>query len=306
MWPIHVPVLMPQVLEALSPRPGAHYLDGTLGLGGHAKAVLKNAADSQICGLDRDGEALEIARRELADFGDRIHFFQLPFSQFSIALERLGWKGIDGAFLDLGVSSLQLDRAERGFSFRQDGPLDMRMNQAEGISAMELVNRATHDELATCIGTYGEDPQAGRIARKIIEARQKQKIYSTSGLATIVASAYPAAWRRSARNHPATRTFQAIRMLVNDELEELKKFLDSILHWLLPGGRLVIISFHSLEDRIVKHAMRAWAAKRDAEGNERQPLVHIIYKKPLRPDAEEVATNPRAASAKLRAAIKLN
>lgn len=305
MTACHVPVLMQEVLESLSPRPGGLYLDGTLGLGGHARGVLEQAPQSQICGLDRDGEALGIARRELAIFGDRVRFFHSPFSEFASQLESLGWRGVDGALLDLGVSSLQLDMPERGFGFRQDGPLDMRMNQREGKSAMEIVNRYSHEELSSCIRTYGEDPQAGRIARKIIEVRQKKKIETTSELAAIVASAYPAAWRRSARNHPATRTFQAIRMLVNDELGQLKKFLDSILQWILPGGRLVIISFHSLEDRMVKHAMREWDSKRNADGQEKAPLAQIIYKKPLRPNAEEISANPRAASAKLRAVIKL-
>lgn len=302
---LHIPVLLKQTLEALSPKPGGHYLDGTLGLGGHARAVLENAPESSLCGLDRDAEALGLAKRELAIFGNRVHFFHSPFSAFPCALESLGWKGVDGAMLDLGISSLQLDSASRGFGFRVDGLLDMRMNQTAGPSARDIVNRSTHAELTACIAELGEDPLAARIARKIVEARQKKKIETTAELANIVASAYPPAWRRKARNHPATRTFQAIRMRVNDEPGELRQFLDSILQWLLPGARLVVISFHSLEDRLVKHAFRKWANVVEMAGRETGPFVKILFKKPLRADDAELVQNPRAASAKLRAAEKL-
>lgn len=302
---IHIPVLLPQVLQALSPKAGGLYLDGTLGLGGHASAILEKAPSSSICGLDRDEEALTLAKIRLAQFDKRVHFFHLPFSEYQKALEELGWKGLDGALLDLGVSSLQLDAAKRGFGIRVDGPLDMRMDQSGFHNAKEFVNRASHTELANCIREYGEDPQAGRIAKFIINARQKKEIETTQELAAIINASYPPAWRRSAKNHPATRTFQAIRIHVNDELGELKKFLSSILHWLLPGARLVIISFHSLEDRIVKHAMRAWASVQNQENGKLEPLVKILNKKPVIADAMEIAENPRSASAKLRAVEKL-
>ena len=296
---IHIPVLLQQTLEALAPIRNGYYLDATLGLGGHAAAILKAAEGSQICGLDRDEEALALARKRLESYGGRAHFFHMPFSHFESALTKLGWQGINGALADLGVSSLQLDKAVRGFSFRNDGPLDMRMNREEGATALDLVNKLSHAELAECIAILGEDPQAKKIARKIIEARQTRKIETTLQLAEIVANAYPPAWRRSARNHPATRVFQALRLKVNDELGELERFLASILQWLLPNGRLVCISFHSLEDRIVKHVMRKWAL--ESRENSDFPQVRILYKKPVRATEEELALNPRASSAKLRA-----
>lgn len=291
---LHTPVLLTQVLEFLAPENGKRYMDGTLGLGGHAKAVLKAAPESRLCGLDQDREALELAKERLAPFKNAAICFHLRFGNFPEALEKLGWRGVDGAILDLGVSSLQLDKADRGFSFRTDGPLDMRMDQqSTHPPAINLVNRATFDELRELIATLGEDPQAGRVARGIIDARAKGSINTTAELARIVWEAYPPAWRRSARRHPATRVFQALRMAVNGELDELKKFLEQILNWLNPGGRLVIISFHSLEDRMVKRAFRAFGAE-----------VKILTKKPVIADAAELTANPRASSAKLRALVK--
>lgn len=295
---IHIPVMPGEVLSGLAPKAGGRYLDGTLGLGGHAAALLASAPKSQLCGLDRDSEALALAQQRLAQFGDRAHLFHLRFSEFEQALTSLNWDQIDGALLDLGVSSLQLDSADRGFSFRAEGPLDMRMDPDSGEkSAWHLVNRGSHAELRECFATLGEDPQAGRIARKIIEERQKGAIENTAQLADIVWRAYPPAWRKSSRRHPATRVFQALRMSVNKELEELERFLAQIPAWLAPGARLVIISFHSLEDRMVKHAMRNWAAER--------PDIRLVHKKPLVPTHEEVKANPRAGSAKLRIAEKI-
>ena len=308
----HVPVLPTQVLEALAPRPGGRYLDGTLGLGGHAAAVLAAAPAVELCGLDRDAEALELARQRLAPFGDRAHFFHCQYSEFAQALDQLGWDRIDGALLDIGVSSLQLDEPERGFSFHGDGPLDMRMDPQPGLpSAWHWVNRESFARLKECIATLGEEPQAGRIARVIVEARQKASIDTTAELAALVEKAYPAAWRARARRHPATRTFQALRMAVNDELGELRRFLDGILSRLSLGSRLAVITFHSLEDRMVKQAMR-----HGAEGCRcprhvpvcvcrHVPEVRLLHKKPLQADAEELARNPRASSAKLRAVEKI-
>lgn len=310
--PRHVPVLLAETLEALAPAAGGRYLDGTVGLGGHAAAILEAAPESELCGLDRDTEALALARERLAPFGERAHLFHRRYSDFAGALEELGWKQINGALLDIGVSSLQLDEAERGFSFLGDGPLDMRMDAASGErSAWHWVNRENFARLKECIATLGEEPQAGRIARAIVDARQKAPIETTAQLAALVAQAYPAAWRAKARRHPATRTFQALRMAVNDELGELRRFLDSILKWLPVGGRLVIITFHSLEDRMVKQAMRHWAEGCRCPRHVpvcrcgHVPEVRPLMKKPLTASEAEVAANPRASSAKLRAVEKI-
>ncbi|WP_241159430.1 MULTISPECIES: 16S rRNA (cytosine(1402)-N(4))-methyltransferase RsmH [unclassified Desulfovibrio] len=310
--PRHVPVLLAETLDALAPVAGGRYLDGTVGLGGHAAAILERAPESSLCGLDRDTEALELARGRLAPFGERAHLFHRRYSEFAGALEELGWNFVNGALLDIGVSSLQLDEAERGFSFHGDGPLDMRMDAASGErSAWHWVNRESFARLKECIATLGEEPQAGRIARAIVDARQKAPIGTTGELAALVAQAYPAAWRAKARRHPATRTFQALRMAVNDELGELRRFLDSILKWLPVGGRLVIITFHSLEDRMVKQAMRHWAEGCRCSRHVpvcrcgHAPEVRPLSKKPLTASPDEVAANPRASSAKLRAVEKI-
>lgn len=309
---MHIPVLTESVLMAIAPHENGLYLDGTVGLGGHAQAILKAAPGCDICGLDRDAKALEISRENLVTFGARVHLFNDNYSNFDMALNNLGWAKIDGALLDLGVSSFQIDTAQRGFSFRNDGPLDMRMNpdgQAE--SAWHFVNKSSFEVLKECFATLGEEPLAPCIAREIISAREIGAINSTVQLADIVLKAYPAAWKRKSRKHPATRTFQAIRMAVNKELQELEIFLGKILDWLNPGGRLAIISFHSLEDRLVKYAMRRWASlcicppyARECTCNHK-PEVRIIFKKPVVATPEEILVNPRSASAKLRAVEKL-
>ena len=222
---LHIPVLMKETLAALQPvldagrdRP-VRILDGTLGMAGHSCAMLQAAPMAELCALDRDEEALELARRRLEPFGDRVHTYHCRYSQFEEALDDLGWDKVDAVLLDIGVSSLQLDEAERGFSFYGDGPLDMRMDQHSGApSAWHWVNRENFDRLKECIATLGEEPQAGRIARAIVDARQKSPIDTTAQLAALVEKAYPPAWRAKARRHPATRTFQALRMAVNDEL----------------------------------------------------------------------------------------
>lgn len=287
-------------------------LDGTLGLGGHTQSLLEASPRVEVCGLDRDEEALALARQRLEPYGGRFTGIHCEYSRFAEALDGLGWDRIDGALLDIGVSSLQLDEAERGFSFYGDGPLDMRMDQHSGKpSAWHWVNRENFDRLKECIATLGEEPQAGRIARAIVDARQKGSIDTTAELAALVERAYPAAWRAKARRHPATRTFQALRMAVNDELGELQRFLDGILRRLRVGGRLAVICFHSLEDRMVKQAMRHWAegcrcprhVMRCVCGHE--PEVRILFKKPVQAGEDELACNPRASSAKLRAAEKI-
>lgn len=309
---MHIPVLKEEVLEALAPIENGLYLDGTVGMGGHSKAILDAAPGICVCALDRDSFALEIAKNNLAQYGERISFFNTEYSKFENALQQLGWTGLDGALLDLGVSSYQLDTAQRGFSFRNDGPLDMRMDpERQHKSAWHFVNRSSYAELKSCISILGEEPMAGRIAREIVSTRQKSPINGTLQLADIVARVYPVAWRRKARRHPATRTFQAIRMAVNEELKELEIFLGKIIDWLNPGGRLAIISFHSLEDRMVKHTMRRWAQSCICPAHapvctcNYVPKTRIIYKKPVEASPTELMSNKRASSAKLRAIEKL-
>jgi 16S rRNA (cytosine1402-N4)-methyltransferase len=309
----HASVLLSETLDFLAPRPMGRYLDGTVGLGGHAAGIMeRSGGQAQVLGLDRDGRALERAAARLAVYGDRVRLAQSAFSDFAEALADLGWDGLDGALVDLGVSSLQLDDAARGFSFLADGPLDMRMNpDGPEAPASVLVNTAGYEELRRIIGEYGEEPMAGRIARAIVEAREQAPIETTAALANLVYRAYPAKWRRTARNHPATRAFQALRIATNDELGELERFLDGIVGYLRPGGRIAVISFHSLEDRIVKNRFREEAKTcvcpshvlRCACG--KIARLKILTKKPLIPTEDEVRENSRARSAKLRVAERL-
>lgn len=313
----HIPVLPEEVLSYLAPRNGGRYLDGTVGLGGHTARILATAPECRVLGLDRDEAALALAAERLRPFGDRVTLRHSRFGEFAARLDDLGWESLDGALVDIGVSSMQLDTPERGFSFLHDGPLDMRMDVTGGDTgtvvspAAKLVNTAPFDELKDIIATAGEEPQAGRIARAILDARSRGKIETTGELAAIVASAYPAKWRATARNHPATRTFQALRIAVNNEFEELKTFLAGIVPCLAPGARLVVISFHSLEDRIVKHFFRD-----EAEGCRcprhipvcvcnHKATLRILTKKPVTASEEELKANVRASSAKLRAVEKL-
>lgn len=310
----HAPVLVQEMLEYLQPRLGGKYLDGTLGFGGHAGAVLeKTRGAAQILGLDRDQEAAHQAAVSLTAAWPhaRLAVRNIRFSRFAEAMDDLGWKEVDGALLDLGVSSHQVDTPQRGFSFLREGPLDMRMDACDaGLSAEDVVNAFAPRELARIISAYGEEPLAGRIARRIEQHRQQRRIVSTLELARIVESAYPPARRARARNHPATRTFQALRMFVNDELGELNAFLEGIIPFLVPDGRLVIVSFHSLEDRIVKHFFQKQS--RGCHCPPMQPLcqcgrtalLDVLTKKPVTASSDEVAANPRSRSAKLRAARK--
>ena len=310
---VHIPVLLNETVDALRPQAGGRYLDGTVGMGGHSHALLERTnGEGLLCGLDRDTQALELARARLAPFGGHVHLFHTRYSRFAEALDSLGWDEIDGALIDIGVSSLQIDSAERGFSFHADGPLDMRMDRDSGEAPVSrLVNRGRQEELKDIIERYGEDPQAGRIARAIVEARVRKPIETTRELALLVEQAYPAAWRAKARNHPATRTFQALRMAVNDEIGELERFLDGILARLKPGGRVAVITFHSLEDRVVKHRMRTWAQgclcpkHLPVCGCHHTAEALLVTPRPLAPNEREVMLNPRSGSAKLRVAEKL-
>jgi 16S rRNA (cytosine1402-N4)-methyltransferase len=311
--PGHVPVLLREVVEYLGPRPGMRILDATAGLGGHIGGLLDAVGgEAWVLGLDRDREALDEAQRRLARFGDRVRLVRTRYSRFPMALEEAGWETVDAVILDAGMSSLQLDSPRRGFGFLADGPLDMRMGAEDGGESAEgLVNRASFARLREIIRDYGEDPQAGRIARAIVAAREEADIVSTARLAEVVAAAYPAKWRATARQHPATRTFQALRMAVNEELGELEGFLRNIPDYLAPGGRVAVISFHSLEDRLVKRAFRHEATGCLCPREQvvcvcgHKPRLRILTKKPLVPGEAEVAANPRARSAKLRVAERL-
>jgi 16S rRNA (cytosine1402-N4)-methyltransferase len=287
-------------------------MDGTLGMGGHSLALLQAAGGkAELVGLDRDQEALTLARQRLVDFTDQVHLFHLPFSRFEEALDEIGWDQVDGAVLDLGVSSMQLDEADRGFSFIHDGPLDMRMDSDSGPSAEDLVNTLKHGDLARIIRVYGEDPLAGKIASAILKARESGAITRTLQLAEIVRLAYPPKMRHTARNHPATRTFQGLRIAVNRETEELEHYLETIVGRLKPGARLAIISFHSLEDRAVKHAFRDAAKGCKCPPHQLHctcggmPEMKVLTKKPMVASEAERDGNPRARSAKLRIAEKI-
>ncbi len=303
----HVPVLLNEVLHYLQPRPGGTYIDATVGGGGHAEAILEaSAPDGRLLGLDADPDALGRSHRRLHRFGRRVVLVQAHFDQLENIAHREGFVPADGILMDLGVSSDQLEDASRGFSFLKPGPLDMRMDPSLSHTAADLVNTLDEAELAHLIRRYGEEPHARRIARAIVRARP---IYTTTELADLIARVVPRRPRQ--RLHPATRTFQALRIAINDELGALERALPQALRVLRPGGRLVVISFHSLEDRIVKHFFRREA--QDCICPPRQPVctcghkaqVRILTRKPVTPGPEEIDRNPRSRSAKLRAVEKL-
>jgi 16S rRNA (cytosine1402-N4)-methyltransferase len=305
----HASVLVDEVLEHLAPASGGLYCDCTLGGGGHAWAVLdRSAPDGRLIGVDRDPVALRAAATRLAGFLDRVSFVHGAFGDVAAHLASLGVAQVQGFVLDLGVSSPQLDTPERGFSFTRGGPIDMRMDPTTGDSALELIRALDERELAAVLRDYGEERYAKRIARMIKEAVAGDKLATTLDLAAICVAAIPAAEQRTSRIHAATRTFQALRIAVNRELDQLEKFLAEFPALLAPGGRCVVISFHSLEDRLVKHAFRdlAWSsslpAKYAAEAGERiAPVCVPVTKKAVTAADTEIAHNPRARSAKLRA-----
>ena len=282
--------MVPQVLDLLAPARGGVFVDCTVGLGGHSRALLEAGA-SRIVGLDRDEAALAIATDVLAAFRNRVELVHADYRDLDRVLEERGISGVDGALADLGVSSMQLDEAGRGFSFRRDEPLDMRMDQSRGATAAALLHQAHEEDIADAIFRFGEERFSRRVARAIVNARGEAPIETTGRLAAIVRRAVP--HRGHQRIDPATRTFQALRIWVNRELEGLDEFLARATERLLAGARLAVITFHSLEDRIVKHAFRALAAPDGA--------LRVVTKRPLTPADDEVARNPRARSAKLRA-----
>ena len=283
----------------LAPRPGGLYCDATLGLGGHAGQILQQSSpDGRLIGLDRDTQALTRARVTLAPFGDRVTFVHARFGSLRQALEELQVDSLDGCLVDLGVSSLQLDSADRGFSFRRAAPLDMRMDQSQGETAAEFLRRADENELENILRDLGEERFAKKIAHAITEALSRGELSTTTALADLIAKVVPF---RERHRDPATRSFQALRIALNDELGELERFLAAAPACLWPGGRLVVISFHSLEDRIVKRQFRALAGREITSG----PRLRILTKHVVTATDDERRRNPRSRSAKLRAVERL-
>ncbi len=269
-------------------------MDGTLGLGGHTAALLEAGA-GHVVGIDRDQDALTIARERLARFGDRVTFVHADYRSLREVLDGLGRTAVDGVLVDLGVSSMQLDEAERGFSFRQDGPLDMRMDRSSGEPLSEWLATVEEETLANVIYQFGEERKSRRVARAIVAARDETPFTRTTQLAAVVRKAVGGGWQRV---DPATRTFQALRIWINRELDGLEAFLESGLACLVPGGRMAVIAFHSLEDRVVKHTWRRLAQADDA-------TVEVLTRRPVVPDDEEAGRNPRARSARLRVVEKV-
>jgi len=287
----HVPVLLQEAIEFLDVRPTGIYIDCTLGAGGHACEVLKRLETGRLLGIDRDPEALEVAGSRLAEFGEKLMMQHGNFADIDTWHAASGLPPADGMLADLGLSSMQLDAAARGFSFSQTGPLDMRMDPTTEMTAADLVNYASERELADILFELGEERHSRRLARAIMKARPFR---STTDLAQVVMRAIP--FQTGLHQiHPATRTFMALRLAVNRELENLDQFLSKALNVLRPGGRVVVVSFHSLEDRRVKQAFRQWQQEDRAE---------VLTRKVVRPQEEEVQSNPRARSARLRAAAK--
>ena len=291
---LHEPVLESEVVELLEPSRGGLFVDCTVGLGGHARALLTNGA-TRLLGLDRDSTALSLAAESLTPWQDRVELVHADYRELPAVLASRGIVAVDGALADLGVSSMQLDSPDRGFSFRRDEPLDMRMDRTSGPTAADLLAEIEEVDLANVIFRYGEERFSRRIARALVDARRSEPITTTGRLAEIVRRAIPR--KGYQRIDPATRTFQALRIWVNRELEGLDAFLVDASRLLRAGARLAVITFHSLEDRIVKHAFRALAAGEGA--------VRVLTRKPVIPGDAEVARNPRARSAKLRAIERL-
>jgi 16S rRNA (cytosine1402-N4)-methyltransferase len=306
--PTHVPVLLREVLEALRPERGGVYVDATLGLGGHAEAILAAGEGVRLVGIDRDPDALAFSRERLGRFGDRFVAVEGRHEELALHLDRLGLQEVDGVLADLGVSSMQLDRAERGFSFMKDGPLDMRMGSS-GPTAADLVAELPGEALAKIFFEYGEEPRSRAVARAIVQARETAPIRTTGELRTLVAKAIGG--RREEGRDPATRVFQALRIATNRELVELGRFLDDSIARLSLGARLAVLSYHSLEDRIVKDTFRERSAGCSCPPSfpvcvcSRRRVLALVTKKPVRPTPEEVFENRRARSARMRVAERI-
>ena len=303
----HKPVLLEECLDALAIRPDGIYLDGTLGRAGHSLEILRRLTTGRLIGIDRDMTAIEAAKERLAEFSDRVTLVHSNFSELGSVLEQLGVDGVDGMLFDLGVSSPQLDEAHRGFSYMQDAPLDMRMDAGAALDAREVVNTWSADELKRILRDYGEERYAPQIARAIVRAREQKPIETTLELVDVIRSAMPASALRE-KQHPAKRSFQAIRIAVNGDLDALPPMLEAATKGLRPGGRLAVITFHSLEDRIVKQTMRDLATGCTCPrefpvcvcGN--KPKLELVSRKPIVSGEAELEENPRARSAKLRVA----
>ncbi len=293
----HTPVMMDEVIWLMRPKHGGVYMDCTLGSGGHSLGLLEFVGDgAQLIGIDRDEDAISAAKQRLKGFHDAVTFVRGNFCDLKDIADNLGLSQVDGVLLDLGVSSYQLDEAERGFSYMEDGPLDMRMGEDAGLSAGDLVNTLPAEEITSILRTYGEERWAARIAEFIVTQRDRMLITTTGELVDIIKAAIPAGARRSGP-HPARRTFQALRIAVNRELDNLHAGLDQAVKLLDPGGRVIVISYHSLEDRIVKTTFLDMSRMS-------QDGLRILTRKPLVPCEEEIIANPRSRSAKLRAAEK--
>ena len=284
----HTPVLVNEVLEWLHIKPSGTYIDATLGAGGHSEAIAQQLTSGRLISLDRDAQALELAQQRLRSFGTKVKLVASPFSRMAEVVHELGIPGVDGVLADLGVSSMQLDQAARGFSFREAGPLDMRMDAGDAMTADEIVNRWPEKEMADMLYQEAEEHDSRRIARAIVRARP---IRDTAHLATIVAGARKQ-WGRQ-RLHPATKTFLALRIAVNREMEELGQFLSRTPTTIVPGGRMVVLTYHSREDRMVKQAFQQ---------SEREGLLRVLTRHVVVPGEQELFENPRARSAKLRCA----
>ena len=308
----HITVLADEAVRLLAPRPGGVYCDATLGGGGHAERILAaSAPNGRLVGIDRDPHALAAARARLAPFGDRVTLVHGSFADAREILTGLGAVPIDGFLLDLGISSPQVDVAERGFSFQRAGPLDMRMDPSQGETCADLLRRIGEGDLAYLLRRYGEEPFARKIARAVKDAVAAHEIHTTVDLAAVVAAALPTRERMTRKTDPATRTFQALRIAVNDELTQVERFLADFLDCLRVGGRIVVIAFHSLEDHLVKNRLRDLSRHPGmpvdiarAMGIRPDPEMDLLTRKPLVPTDEEIAANPRARSAKLRAAVR--
>lgn len=308
----HVPVLLDRVVELLAPSlagPDAVVVDATLGLGGHSEALLARFGSLHLVGLDRDPQALALAAQRLAPFGDRATFVHAVYDEIAAVLADLGRDRVQGVLFDLGVSSLQLDQRERGFAYAQDAPLDMRMDQSRGITAAVVVNTYSAAELARVLRVYGEERFARRIADALVRERTKEPFVGTARLAELVRSSIPAATRRTG-GHPAKRTFQALRMEVNGELAALERALPEAVSALAVGGRIAVLSYHSLEDRLTKRVLVAGATSSAPKDMpivppEAQPVLRLITRGAEKPSEAELAANPRAASARLRGAERL-
>lgn len=306
----HVSVLLNECLEGLNIRPDGIYVDGTLGGAGHSSQIVKRLTTGRLIGIDRDTVALQAAGARLADYQDRVTLVHSNFCEIAQVLKDLGIAGVDGILLDLGVSSPQLDDAQRGFSYMNDAPLDMRMNRGDVLSAYEVVNNWSFEELRRILYDYGEERYAPRIAEAICSRREQKPIETTLELVDIIRSAMPAAALRE-KQHPAKRSFQAIRIAVNDELGSVEKVMKDAVDCLNPGGRLAVITFHSLEDRIVKNGMNEAAKGCTCPPSfpvcvcGKKPKVKLISRKPIVSTQQELDENPRARSAKLRICEKL-